>query len=59
MSDGCLTEEEAARMLRHVLSASNYMHSRLIVHCDLKPKNILFKTANKDSLIRIIDFGLS
>merc|ERR1712154_379190 len=30
-----------------------------IVHCDLKPDNILFVDKSKNSQIKIIDFGMS
>jgi calcium-dependent protein kinase len=35
------------------------MHKKGIVHRDLKPENVLFSTTDKDSEIKIIDFGLS
>ena len=33
-----------------------FLHSRNIVHCDLKPANILI---SEDNSVRIIDFGIS
>ena len=36
-----------------------YIHKNNIAHRDIKPKNLLFISDNKDSLIKIIDFGLS
>ena len=35
------------------------MHDRDIVHREIIPENILFKSADEDSPIQIIDFGLS
>jgi dual specificity tyrosine-phosphorylation-regulated kinase 2/3/4 len=33
-----------------------YIHYKRIVHCDLKPENVLFKWKNK-SIVKVIDFG--
>ena len=41
------------------MHAINYMHKNKICHRDLKPENFLFKTKEKDSQIKVIDFGLS
>lgn len=42
-----------------ILSAVQYCHRNKIMHRDLKPENILFKTKNNDSMLKIIDFGVS
>ncbi len=55
----CFTEAEAARIMYQILHAVAYMHEMDVVHRDIKPENILFETTDEDSLIRIIDFGLS
>mmetsp|Transcript_3900 Transcript_3900/g.8583 ORF Transcript_3900/g.8583 Transcript_3900/m.8583 type:complete len:404 (-) Transcript_3900:58-1269(-) len=55
----CFAEDEAARIIHQILTAVFYMHDRDIVHRDIKPENILFETADEDSHIKIIDFGLS
>jgi serine/threonine protein kinase len=57
--DGCLSEMEAARIIRQLLSAISYLHENDIVHRDIKPENILFESNDQDSSIRLIDFGLS
>lgn len=53
---GSFTEDEAAKVVKQILSAVNYIHSNNIVHRDLKPENILLDTA-KNNIIKIIDWG--
>ncbi len=53
---GSFTENEAANVLKQILSAVNYIHSNNIVHRDLKPENILLDT-EKNNIIKIIDWG--
>lgn len=36
-----------------------YCHNHGICHRDLKPENFLFASKAKDSILKIIDFGLS
>jgi serine/threonine protein kinase len=45
--------------MEKLFSAVNHMHCKGIVHRDLKPENILFSTKNKDSDLKIVDFGLA
>ena len=40
-----------------MLSALNALHKNGIIHCDIKPQNILYKS--KENIIQIIDYGLS
>ena len=53
------SEEMAAKVFRQILQALNYCHSNNIVHRDLKPENFLFVSPDRDSDLKIIDFGLS
>ena len=55
-------EEEAAIIIKSVLQAITYCHSRGIIHRDLKPENILIPTGSSKidyTLLKIIDFGAS
>ena len=53
------TEKDAAKILKQILQAVNYLHSHGVCHRDLKPENILFSTISEDSQVKLIDFGLS
>ena len=41
-----------------MLNALDYIHSIGIIHLDLKPKNIIFKSSKYKKLL-LIDFGIS
>lgn len=43
---------------RDTAVALKYMHSQKIIHCDIKPENILFTNQDNKS-IKVIDFGCS
>ena len=53
---GTLNEKQIKSVLIDLCDGLNYMHQRMIVHCDLKPENIMV-TAN-DCRAKIIDIGL-
>lgn len=42
-----------------VASALAYCHSNDIVHCDIKPENILYSTPDEDAVVLLADFGLA
>jgi serine/threonine protein kinase len=56
-------EDKCQIILRQVLNAIKYFHSRGIVHRDLKLGNILLQGAesgrNEDLIVKLIDFGMS
>jgi serine/threonine-protein kinase len=52
---GALDPDEAARLVAEVARAVDYLHQHDIVHCDLKPSNILLDGEQP----LIADFGLS
>ena len=53
------TEAQCARLVKQMLSAVRYLHSRGIIHRDLKLENFLFSSGAADSELKMIDFGLS
>jgi len=53
------TEKNAAIIINQLLSAIRYLHARDICHRDLKFENVLFETVSPDSMVKLIDFGLS
>ena len=64
----CFSDEDAATVLRQVLSALNFLHSHDICHRDIKPENILFLhpegTKGPDGkdvglAVRLVDLGLA
>ena len=53
------TEAECARLVKQMLCAVRYLHSKGIIHRDLKLENFLFSSTSPDSELKMIDFGLS
>jgi len=53
------SEKKAAILMRQILSAISYCHERKLVHCDLKPENIMFESLSSENTVKIIDFGNS
>eukprot|EP00559_Dactyliosolen_fragilissimus_P001889 CAMPEP_0184864870 /NCGR_PEP_ID=MMETSP0580-20130426/16155_1 /TAXON_ID=1118495 /ORGANISM="Dactyliosolen fragilissimus" /LENGTH=1062 /DNA_ID=CAMNT_0027363801 /DNA_START=83 /DNA_END=3271 /DNA_ORIENTATION=+ len=53
------TETQCARLIKQMLCSVRYIHSKGIIHRDLKLENFLFSTNNPDSELKMIDFGLS
>ena len=53
------SEKDAANIFKQLMSAIAYCHSNQICHRDLKPENMLYSTKEDNSLIKVIDFGLS
>jgi len=54
-----MSEKDAAYIIRQILSAITYCHSKGVVHRDIKPENILIELITVDGSINIklIDFG--
>jgi serine/threonine protein kinase len=51
-----LTVVERIRLVIDVLAAVGHAHANLIVHCDLKPSNILI---DGDGAAKLLDFGIA
>lgn len=51
-----IPEDQARLLISKICDALSYMHSRKVMHLDLKPKNIML---NGDGSPVVIDFGLS
>ena len=54
-----ITEEESSLIIKNILSAVSYLHSKNICHRDIKPENIMFKENSNINSLKLIDFNLS
>ncbi len=50
---------EASRMMKGMLEGLGYIHKQNLIHRDLKTENILLKSSDDLSSVKIADFGLS
>ena len=53
------SEQDIVYIIRQLLSAVAYCHSKNIVHRDLKLENLLLSSEGKGATLKIIDFGMS
>ncbi|XP_077596333.1 serine/threonine-protein kinase 36 [Stigmatopora nigra] len=54
--DGSLPEYQVCEIACQLVSALYYLHSRRILHRDMKPQNILF---DKNGVVKLCDFGFA
>jgi serine/threonine protein kinase len=54
-----LTEIVVAQIARRISEALCFIHSRGIVHRDIKMQNIMFKHSSDVESIKLVDFGLA
>ncbi|KAF5831424.1 hypothetical protein DUNSADRAFT_13159 [Dunaliella salina] len=52
-------ERDVASLMRQLVEAVQHCHRQGIVHCDLKPENIVLQNKSPDSPIKLIDFSLA
>ena len=55
-SKGCFDKFEAARIAIQILDGLAEAHSKNIIHCDIKPSNIML---DKQGVARLMDFGIA
>lgn len=48
---------ESLKIFNKILDAAEYMHSKDIIHRDIKPGNIIIRKEDKNFEVKIIDFG--
>jgi len=56
---GQLDAKENARIIDDIASALAYLHRHQVLHCDIKPSNVLLTDDRPDPGIKICDFGQS
>lgn len=54
--DGRIPFSEAKKIFEYVCRGLHYAHSQDIIHCDLKPGNIMIK---EDGTAKVMDFGVA
>lgn len=56
---GRLSEDQGRCIFYQMTHAVKYLHSKGITHRDIKPDNVLLKSDDEFTLVKISDFGLS
>jgi calcium/calmodulin-dependent protein kinase I len=56
---GNYSEQDAANIVRQIVSAVKYLHETGIVHRDLKPENLLSAGDGEDEIVKVADFGFA
>ncbi|KAG2219824.1 hypothetical protein INT45_006267 [Circinella minor] len=56
---GKFTEKDAISVVRSILNGLEYLHANNIVHRDMKPENLLFKSNDPSADLAICDFGIA
>ena len=55
---GRFTENQAVTIVKQIAQAVTHLHVNM-VHCDVKPENLLFESDSLDSPLKLTDFGLA
>ncbi|XP_077284832.1 serine/threonine-protein kinase D3 isoform X2 [Arctopsyche grandis] len=56
---GRLTERITKFLITQILVALKHLHSKNIVHCDLKPENVLLSSDSDFPQVKLCDFGFA
>ena len=56
---GHLSEQRASQIIRQIINGVDYLHDFGVVHCDIKPENILCKNHQWPLQVKLCDFGLA
>ena len=56
---GLYSEQDACILMKRLLTALEYMHTKGIMHRDMKPENLILKENSNDWNVKIADFGLA
>ncbi|RVE49778.1 hypothetical protein evm_005508 [Chilo suppressalis] len=56
---GRLTERITKFLVAQILVALKHLHEKNIVHCDLKPENVLLSTDEQFPQVKLCDFGFA
>lgn len=59
LSIGRLNERVTKFLVTQILVALKHLHSRNIVHCDLKPENVLLSSDAEYPQVKLCDFGFA
>ncbi|XP_044744616.1 serine/threonine-protein kinase D1 [Coccinella septempunctata] len=57
--NGRLTERVTKFLITQILIALKHLHSKNIVHCDLKPENVLLSSNAEFPQVKLCDFGFA
>lgn len=57
--EGLFNQEKFELIFLQVMDALEYSHQNKIVHCDLKPGNIIVLKENDRPVVKLLDFGIS
>ncbi|XP_046144954.1 serine/threonine-protein kinase D3 isoform X4 [Osmia bicornis bicornis] len=56
---GRLSERITKFLITQILVALKHLHSKNIVHCDLKPENVLLSSDSEFTQVKLCDFGFA
>ncbi|XP_076364237.1 serine/threonine-protein kinase Chk2-like isoform X2 [Tachypleus tridentatus] len=59
VTEGKLEEASAKVLFYQMVVAVKYLHEQGITHRDLKPENVLLSSEERETVVKVTDFGLS